>query len=224
MEKQIYLVRGKEGESYPGFKGRILSLLDNVVQKADPYKLRVTLTEEAPPRISVIPFRKRKIAAISIFKDDNEPLGFLLKEDGIEGGYVVKQALPVTYEKTWKNGDPTPGVCLLTLFSRKKGLDYQAFINRWHNSHTPMSLRIHPLWHYDRNVVEHHLSEHSYGWDGIVEEHFRTRKELLNPVRFFGNNIFKMAYHMWEVYQDTRSFLDYKTIEPYFVREYHVKS
>jgi hypothetical protein len=96
-------------------------------------------------------------------------------------------------------------------------------LDRWHNSHTPLSLKIHPLWHYNRNVVEEKLSKHSAKWDGVVEEHMRTRSELLNPFKFFGNPLV-ILQRMIHVYKDTKSFLDYNTIEPYLAKEYFLKS
>jgi len=142
--------------------------------------------------------------------------------EGLRGIYRVEEALPVAYEKSWPDGELTPGVCLLTLFTRKPGLDHATFLNRWHNSHTPLSLRIHPLWHYNRNVVRERLITSSEPWEGIVEEHFRKRSDLVNPFRFFGNPL-RIVPNMIEVYNDTRTFLDYNTIETYFVREIIVK-
>jgi hypothetical protein len=45
----------------------------------------------------------------------------------------------------------------------------------------------------------------------------------VNPFKFFGNPAV-IVPRMINVYRDTNSFLDYKTIEPYFVSEYHIKS
>ena len=70
---------------------------------------------------------------------------------------------------------------------------------------------------------EDKISNDSQDWDGIVEEHFRKRSDLLNPFRMFGNPLV-ILYRFYQVYSDTRSFLDYKTIEPYLVEEYHIKS
>jgi hypothetical protein len=86
-----------------------------------------------------------------------------------------------------------------------------------------LSLKIHPLWHYSRNVVESKISNESQDWDGIVEEHFRQKRDLLNPFRMFGNPLV-ILYRFYQVYSDTRSFLDYKTIEPFLVEEYYIKS
>jgi len=220
--KQMYLVRGEIGEPYFSFKERIhkvLLNLSNVKNLAVSY----VITENPPPNISIIPFKKKKIASITIHTDDLKPVEDLIKMKGFEGVYRVTEALPVKYKKTWRDGEKTPGICLLTIFKQKKGIDYKTFLDRWHNSHTPMSLKYHPLWHYNRNVVDERLHEDSIHWDGIVEEHFKSRSELLNPFKFFGTPAVIIP-RMINVYRDTDSFLDYKTIEPYLVAEYHMKS
>ena len=158
-----------------------------LAKELNPEALKFTITEMAPPRISIIPFRRSKIAAISIYKSNPDPVEKLRKAEGFYGAYRVTEALPVAYQKSWKDGEPTPGACLLTLFSKKKSIDYKTFIHRWHNGHTPLSLRIHPLWNYVRNVVNEGIFEDSAWFDGIVEEQVQKATDLLNPFRFFGN-------------------------------------
>jgi hypothetical protein len=220
--KQMYLVRGVQGENYPSFKRRIHEAISTLL-KDDHFALSYLITEEPPPKFSIIPFKKKKIASITVWTNDIKPIKSLVKMKGFEGVYNVTEVLPVRYNKTWADGDITPGACLLTIFKRKKGIDYKTFLHRWHNSHTPMSLKYHPLWHYNRNVIDEHLHDDSAHWDGIVEEHFRARPQLMNPFKFFGNPLIIIP-RMFNVYRDTNSFLDYKTIEPYFVSEYHLKS
>jgi hypothetical protein len=222
ITKQIYLVRGTEDESYKAFTERVHWEADVLDKDKNISHLSYTLTEEAPPLVSIIPFKKKKIASITVKKTDEKPVESLLNMIGFEGAYAVTEALPVAYEKTWADGEKTPGACLLTLFKQKKNIDYKTFLHRWHNSHTPLSLKYHPLWHYNRNVVEEKLSDNSTAWDGIVEEHMRTRSELMNPFKFFGNPLVIIP-RMINVYTDTKSFLDYGTIEPYLVAEYRVK-
>ena len=131
--------------------------------------------------------------------------------------------MPVSYKKTWPDGQATPGICLLTLFKKKKDLDHDTFLERWHKGHTPLSLKIHPLWHYNRNVVKKYYGIAGRSFDGIVEEHFQTPSDLLNPLRFFGGP-FSMVWNMWAVYKDVNSFIEYNTIEPYYCKEVHVRS
>ncbi|MCB2201260.1 hypothetical protein KQH26_00680 [bacterium] len=223
MIKQIYLVRGDDSETYEAFNNRIEIAVQRIIENKRVQHLSYTITEAPPPNISIIPFKKKKITAITLKMKEGKPLENMVLLKGFEGVYMVTEALPVAYEKTWADGEKTPGVCLLTLFKQKKSIDYKTFLDRWHNSHTPLSLKTHPLWHYNRNVVEEKLSSDSANWDGIVEEHLRTRAELLNPFKFFGNPLV-IVQRMIQVYIDTKSFLDYNTIEPYLTKEYFIKS
>jgi len=223
MKKTIYLVRGTKSESYTDFKNRILLLAHELLKNHFPEKLKVVLTENKPPMISVIPFKKMKIASISVVQDSIGPMSGIDKIFGFVGSFEVTEALPVTYAKNWKDGIATPGICLLTLFRQKQSIDYKTFIDRWHNSHTPLSLKLHPLWNYNRNVVDNRGKDNTEYWDGIVEEHCKTQAELLNPFQFFGKP-HRIIPNMIKVYRDTKSFLDYGSIEPYLAMEYHIKS
>jgi hypothetical protein len=170
---------------------------------------------------------------------------------GFSGIYRATEALPVRYERGWPDGVRTPGVCLLTLFHRPPRLDYGRFIHRWHVGHTGLSLRLHPLWHYNRNVVEQvgtqdfatagngsgtatiertgagspvgAVPDATPPFDGIVEEHFRCRKDLLNPFRFYGR-FPAILWNMLTILVDILGFIDLKRIETYLTRETIVKS
>jgi len=222
MKKTIYLIRGGKNESYNCFKNRVLSLVDSLIKKNTNILAKVVITEKAPPLISIIPFKKNKIASISIRNDEANQFEEIINSRGFAGFFEVTEALPVAYDKNWEDGEVSPGVCLLTLFNQKKSIDYKTFINRWHNSHTPLSLKIHPLTHYNRNVVDEQGTMNKDCWDGIVEEHCKTKSELLNPSKFFGGTL-KMIPNMISVYIDTKSFLDYGTIETYLTSEYIIK-
>ncbi len=220
MQKDIYLIRGMESELYDDFRNRIFAMVNPLKSKYDSVKL--VLTEKKPPLYAVIPFKKSKIAAISVYSGKTiEKIHSLLDSKGFIGSYAVTEALPVKYEKTWEDGKITPGVCLLTLFRKKKKLEYEKFLDRWHNGHTPLSLKVHPLWHYNRNVVESRYPDNSEKFDGIVEEHCKTSSELFNPFKFFGNPLIIIP-RMLQVYFDVNSFIDYPSIEPYLVAEYYI--
>jgi hypothetical protein len=221
--KSIILVRGERSEQYNTFKNRILTFANELARMAPKAAVSVTLTEGSPPGLSVIPFKKRKIAAISIFGNNQGMIELHPLPEGFSGIYRVTEALPVSYSKDWPDSKRTPGACLLTLFRKKKSIDYETFIDRWHNSHTPLSLQIHPLWHYNRNVVDERSASATEVWDGIVEEHIRERRQLTNPFVFFGNPL-TMWRNMIRVYTDTNSFLDYRTIETYLAQEYWIHS
>jgi len=223
MRKEIYLIQGSGDEDYKAFTARIAGLVEYIEETFKPSRLKYTITTKAPPTLSIIPFSKKKLAAVSIEHASNQPVYGLMDADGFYGAYRVTEALPVSYKQVWSDGQPTPGACLLTLFSQKKNIDYPTFINRWHNNHTPLSLRYHPLWNYNRNVVEEILNDTSKSFNGIVEEQVRQTSDLLNPFKFFGNPLVILP-RMLHVYMDTKSFIDYPSMETYLASEYIIKS
>lgn len=223
MIKTIYILRGSKHESYSDFKRRVFSSISTIESKHAVESIKIVLTENAPPVLSIIPFKKEKIAVISIKSEIEPEIAEIKREKGFVGKYRVTEELPVTYSKSWEDGEATPGICLLTLFRKKKNIDYTLFLDRWHNGHTPLSLKLHPLWNYNRNVVDTNDTSNVENWDGIVEEHFKERSDLLNPFTFFGEARV-IIKNMIAVYKDTKSFIDYPTMQPYLAMEYHIKS
>lgn len=223
MQKEIYIFRGQSSEDYPSFRKRMFELADQLLEKGEPQALKASLTTRRPPGISVIPFKKDKIAVFSLWGRKQDCSEFLSGVHGFAGSYLVEEAVPVSYEKTWEDGSQTPGECLLTLFHSKPDLEYDLFIKRWHEGHTPLSLKLHPLWNYNRNVVKKLINSDSARYDGIVEEHFLKSSHLLNPMIFFGPPL-KVPRHMIQVYADTKSFIDMKRIETYLATEVHFLS
>jgi hypothetical protein len=222
MNKEIYLIRGKDNESYSDFKIRIDNIVSSLNTTLEPEAIKFTITVKAPPRISIIPFSKKKIAVISLYNPHKLIPEFIQQVDGFRGCYRVTEALPVAYHVKWQPREATPGTCLLTLFRKKKNIDYPTFIHRWYNVHTPHSLIIHPLWNYARNEVNEKLYPDSSVFDGIVEEQVRVESDLLNPFRFWGNPIVIIPRMIKELF-DTKSFIDYKSMETYQATEYLVK-
>ena len=223
MQKEIYIIRGLPSEDFKNFKDRTFGLSEAVIKEIMPEKLKICLTQKSPPRFSIIPFKRKKIASISLCRESGPRIKTLEEAAGFAGGYTVEEAVPVSYSRNWDDGVKTPGVCLLTLFHRKPGIDEITFIRRWHEGHTPLSLKLHPLWNYNRNVVNGTLTEGSSWYDGIVEEQVQKESELLNPFIFFGPPL-KVPIHMYQVFMDTRSFIDMKRIETYLAAEFHLKS
>ncbi|HQW26357.1 MAG TPA: hypothetical protein PLV75_10370 [Saprospiraceae bacterium] len=223
MHKEIYLIKGLPDEDYPAFNSRIAGLIEYVTETVQPRGITYTITDQAPPPMSIIPFSRQKLAAISVYKDNTLSVNSFIDADGFYGAYQVTEALPVGHTKDWPDGHPTPGACLVTLFSKKKNIDHPTFIDRWHNSHTPLSLRYHPLWNYNRNVVDEYLTINDAAFHGIVEEQVREKRDLLNPFRFFGNPLI-IVPRMIHVYLDTKSFIDYPTMETFLAKAYIVRS
>ena len=239
MTKLQYVIWGAPGSSVESFSRRVLEALVPRLLDHEPVRLKVTFTASEPPRLAVVPFGRRRVALISLWERE-ERVGavdwhsLMAAPDEELAGYEVTESSPMLYIKDWPDGERTPGAGLLTLFRRRPGLDDAELIRRWHGVHTPHTVRSQPNWSYVRNKVERPLIEGSPPFDGIVEEHFRTRQDLLDPVRFFGGawtperatgrRLMRMVPNMVKMGMGVQRFLDMKTLETYLVDEVHVRS
>ncbi|MBW2377285.1 MAG: hypothetical protein JRF55_15095 [Deltaproteobacteria bacterium] len=223
--KWMYVLRGN-GESHQAWANRMRNEVSQRLLGLEPAKLQLTVTEAPPPKLSLFPFKSRPIAIFNVYDDTNDPSRFseaLQNAASSVSGYEVEEAYPVPYDKAWSDGEPTPSPILLTMLRKKTGISDGEFIERWHNGHTPLSLVVHPLWYYQRNVIREPVTEGAEPSDGIVLEACRTRNDLLNPTRFFGGAL-KMVPNMVRVANDIKGFLDMKKTETFYATEYHLRS
>ena len=221
----MYVLRGN-GESHRAWSDRMRNEVSPRLLDLEPSKLQLTLTEAPPPKLSLFPFKSQPIAIFNVYDDAEDPSRFsdaLQDAASSVSGYEVEEAYPVAYDKAWSDGEPTPSPILLTMLHKKGGISSDEFIRRWHDGHTPLSLEIHPLWYYQRNVIREPVTEGADPSDGIVLEACRTRNDLLNPTRFFGGAL-KMVPNMVRVANDIKGFLDMKKTETFYATEYHLRS
>ena len=218
----MYVLRGN-GESHAEWGARMKGLGAKLLELG-PSKLQLTVTDAPPPKLSLFPFKSAPIAIFNVYADDPGPFTDALKGAADQvSGYAVDEAYPVAYEKAWSDGDPTPSPILLTMLHKKEGVSEDEYIDRWHYGHTPLSLEIHPLWYYQRNVIVEPVTEGAEHSDGVVLEACPTRRDLLNPTRFFGGAL-KMVPNMLRVANDIKGFLDMKKTETFYATEYHLRS
>ena len=223
--KWIYVLRGN-GESHRAFGDRMHKEVGQYLLALGPSKLSLTLTETPPPKPSLFPFKNEPVAVFCIHDEQGDPSRFteaLTNAAKAVSGYEVEESYPIEYEKSWNDGEPTPSPILLTVLHKKQGISSDEFIERWHDGHTPLSLKIHPLWYYQRNVIREPITQGADECDGIVLEACPTKSDLLNPTRFFGGAL-KMVPNMLRVANDIKGFLDMKKTETFYATEYHLRS
>jgi hypothetical protein len=227
MEKQIYLFRTPEHWEPQAFKRQIFEQLLPWLLQSNPQKLKVSLTESRPPRLTVLPLKRCGLAMISVWggtsSTDHSWHGNMASLGLTVEGYRVSESVPVAYNRDWPDGTPSPGVVMLTLMKKNSSLTQSRFMEEWFGRHTPMAMRIHPLWNYTRNVVEGTVLEGSSHLDGIVEEHFRRLKDVTNPTCFFGGALNTFP-NMCRVGLHANKFLEVSAVENYILTEYHIRS
>ena len=88
MQKEIYILRGSKGENYKVFGDRALELANTLAGKSDALQVKLCLTLERPPRVSVIPFRKDRIAVLSVHQEKGKVLEQLSDRE-IKGECII---------------------------------------------------------------------------------------------------------------------------------------
>ena len=223
--KWMYVLRGN-GESHQAWGDRMRNEVSRQLLDLGPSKLQLTVTEAPPPKLTLFPFKPQPIAIFNVYDEAEDPSRFsevLQNAASSVSGYEVEESYPVAYDKAWSDGEPTPSPILLTMLRKKAGISRDEFIRRWCDGHTPLSLEIHPLWYYQRNVIREPVTTGADPSDGIVLEACRTRSDFLNPARFFGGPL-KMLPNMLRVAKDVGGFLDMKKTETFYATEYHLRS
>ena len=227
MAKYIYLIRSPEKPGHHAFKSEIFDKLVPRLLRLNPEKLKIDLTEVKPPRLTVLPLKRTGLAMISVWDNRaDRTKDWQAEMAGIGSniaGYQVTESTPVAYKKDWDDGKASPGAVMLTLMRKNPSLSYEQFMKEWFDHHTPMAMRIHPLWNYIRNVVDSVIIEGSPPMDGIVEEHCRSLRDITNPTRYFGG-LFRMLPNMVRVGLHANKFLQISAVENYLLTEYHIRS
>ncbi len=228
MVKYVFLVRPPGAVTASALKGRILGEVAPRLLRLGPDRLKVGLTEPPRPRLTVLPLAKSDLAMISLWdgKGGRAPewQAAMAGPGWGVAGYRVSESTPRAYQKDWPDGEASPGIVMLTLMTKNPRLSQEQFMHEWFEYHTPrIALRVHPLWNYIRNVVEEGLGDGCPHLDDPVEEHCRTRRDVTNPVRYFGGPL-GMVPNMIRVGLHANKFLQVSAVENYLLTEYHLRS
>jgi len=107
-------------------------------------------------------------------------------------GYLVTESLSADYGTTrysgrrdWPDGARSPGVLTVSLVHRPAGLGYEAWIERWHGTQSPLSGRLQPRCRYVRNEVVRAVTADAPEIHGIVEEAWPSAAHVADPMLFF---------------------------------------
>jgi uncharacterized protein (TIGR02118 family) len=93
----------------------------------------------------------------------------------------------IAADRTAGDGEPAPGVKMVSFMRRAETLSHEQFVRHWTENHTPLAKRHHiGLWNYTQNVVRRALTPGGDAIDGVAELHFRTRADFEN--KFFDSD------------------------------------
>ena len=215
MEKLVYLLWRAAEEDADSFAKRMLASAGPALVRLGASKVTLHLADGQADLGRTVPVRDERdpIAGTASFwlasVDDRAEFETILRFACARvAGYLVTESVPRDFDRRdWPDGARCPGVVMISVFPQPARLSRDAFIARWHDSHTPLALEVHPLWRYVRNVVARGLTSGAPVYAGIVEEHVREREDLFDPIRFYGGPE-RAERNMARILDDAKSFLD----------------
>ncbi|MCH8901905.1 MAG: EthD domain-containing protein [Chloroflexi bacterium] len=93
-------------------------------------------------------------------------------------GYQVIERVHQDYERSWSDGERSPGVKLLATVRRAEGITHEQFVDHWLHKHVPLVFKVLlGTWRYVTNEVVAPLTPGAPEIDGIVEVHFRDIRD-----------------------------------------------
>lgn len=227
MEKLVYLLWRDPREPGEVFAKRLLASAGPELVRRGARSLELHVADAPGDLHATVPIRDERdaIAAAASFwlpsVDERAPFERVLAEASTRSaGYLVTESVPRDLAaRDWPLGARSPGLVMISVFPQPSRLSRDEFIARWHGSHTPLSLEVHPLWRYVRNVVARKLAAGVPDYAGIVLEQVREPADLLDPARFYGGRE-RMAENMKRILDDARSFLDLEDVMSVVTSEY----
>jgi hypothetical protein len=97
--------------------------------------------------------------------------------------YLLVESVILEYGRIdWPLGTRSPGATLLALLRKRQELSEREFRDRWEH-HSTLSVRLHPLTRYHRNIVVRTAGDEP-DCDGLVEERIGSLDDLA-PERFY---------------------------------------
>jgi hypothetical protein len=131
-------------------------------------------------------------------------------------GYLVTESILRDFpRRDWKRGEPSPGVALVTTFPKPEKIDDETFYARWHDSHGPLSLAVHPLLRYIRNSVARALTPGAPPIRAIVSESVASATVAADPEQFYGGR-----ENQKRVVRDLLSFVELESMSTVLMSEY----
>ncbi len=226
MEKLVYLL----GDAVPGtipagredLRDAILERAP-AIERAGAIRARCAVAALEDPRASEFPQMNAHgliDAVLSLWiasLDDRAEIDGLLRPlCARSAAYLVTESVPRELPAADRApGARLPGVALVSSFPKPPSLSDEQFYARWHGSHTPLSLEIHPLLEYVRNSVARGLDTDAPPVRAVVSESVESVELVLDPLRFYGS-----AEGQKRAVEDLSTFVSFDQMSAVLMSEY----
>lgn len=181
MEKIIYPVWKKEGQEIKDFREQLLGPISTDLLSSGVLRLSIIVVDEAVDDAAKL--RQQNInqplmdAVISLWVDSaiyrqvqEKIIGACASK--FHGYLVTESEALVNRQHPVDQGGRVEGMCQVVFLQKPPRLEYQQWLDIWHNSHTQIAIDTQSTFGYRQNVVARALTPDAPLVDAIIEENF----------------------------------------------------
>lgn len=234
MEKVIYIV-WRDSQTEPGeFARRLRTTLADKLLALGARGLQVNVADDA-----VLPAaglrqantRPQMDGLVSVWMDSaidrlRQPFDQAIEAAvGRMAGYLVTESQPIRNTRfPAAPGERTPGFAQLAFLTRPPRLTQQAWLDIWHNHHTPVAVETQDNFLYVQNVVVRPVTYAAPHYDAIVEEGFPDAA-MTDPQAFFdaAGDEDKFQRNLQAMMESCQRFIDFDKIDVIPTSQYLVR-
>jgi hypothetical protein len=172
-------------QHWPGMRGYVLNLIEREPRPEEP----AVLGESGVPVDAVA------CMWFDTIEDFTDPSRLYASPAGMKAvgedaaslfaagfAYHVSEGVQRDYERTWPEGEASPGMKMVAALHRADGITPEQFVDGWLHQHVPLALaHLVGLWRYVTNTIVAPLTPGAPAIDGIVEVHYREKRRFDSP-------------------------------------------
>jgi hypothetical protein len=227
MEKLVYIVWKREGDSDEDFKRRLLDETAVSLRKVPVERIRVSVTDDAvasgtpigtmnPPKSGMVSFWMEQSQDCAVAE------AVLAPACGRIEGYLVVESRPIlNTEHVTPRGERTPGFSQVTCVLKRAELSHEEYLRVWYGEHRACASETQSTFGYVRNEIVRPLTPSAPVWTAIVEENFPIGA-LTDPAVFYDavGDTEKLKANQTRMMETCQKFLDLSAIEAHHCSEY----
>jgi len=194
MEKLIYILWRDPAETPDAYAQRLRSSLSAGLRDAGARGLKINVADSAVTpaaglrQMHLLP---QADAFANVWVDSaiaslRAPVDAVIAMHSLRhAAYLVSESQPLrNRRRPPQAGERTEGFAQMALLKRPAKLDYEAWLDIWHNSHTKVAVETQSNFEYIQNLVVRRLTPDGPAYDAIVEECFPAAA-MTDPYTFF---------------------------------------
>lgn len=235
MEKVLYILWRDPRASEDTFARRLRGEVADRLVAAGAHGLQVNLADEAVHPAAGLRQTHSHPAIdglLSVWVDSaiarfRRPFDDIVREaTGRLAAYLVTESVPIRNTRhVPAKGARTEGFAQLAFLKRPPRLTHEAWLDVWHNQHTPVAIETQDNFAYVQNVVVRALSDAAPRYDAVVEECFPAAA-MTDAQAFFDavGDEAKLQRNLQAMMASCKRFIDFDAIDVVPTSQYAISS